>query len=184
MRAVYGFGFAAAVAAGWVALVFNRFIRRRNLMREAWSGVDVQLKRRHDLVPRLVDCVKGYRAHEAGVLERVASARAQAQSAQDFAATGAAENDLARGLRGLLAVAEAYPDLKASESFRGLSGALIEIEDQLQYARRYYNGAVRDYNILVEAFPSQLFARLFGFHAEPFFQIESSIEGQAPEVSL
>ena len=173
-----------AAAAGWVAYTFNRFIRQRNLLREAWSGVDVQLKRRHDLVPRLVDCVKGYKGYEAALLERLAQTRTQAQAARNVTESGAVENDLAKNLRSLLAVAEAYPDLKASQTFLELSSALVEVEDQIQYARRYYNGTVRDFNILAESFPSGLVARLFGFRAAEFFEIESSIERQATEVRL
>lgn len=167
-----------------LAVVFNRFIRGRNQLREAWSGIDVQLKRRHDLVPHLVNCVKGYRAHESTVMENVALARSRAEQAAGVEQTGLAETGLTRQLRSLLAVAEAYPDLKANLTFQQLSAALIEIEDQLQFSRRYYNGAARDFNILVESFPSLLVARLFRFQAEPFFSLESVSEGQAPGVSL
>jgi LemA protein len=180
---VAGLGVAILVLAGFATL-FNRFIRSRNRVREAWSGIDVQLKRRHDLVSRLVECVKGYREHERGVLEQVSHARSDAIQARGVEQTGQAETELARNLRHLVAVAEAYPDLKASESFRQLSGALVELEDQLQYARRYYNGAVRDFNTLVESFPSNLVAWLAGFRVQPFFSIESATERQAPEVTL
>ena len=173
-----------AVAVGWVGYTFNRFIRQRNLLREAWSGVDVQLKRRHDLVPRLVDCVKGYKGYEAELLERLAQARTQAQAAKNVTESGEVENGLAKNLRSLLAVAEAYPDLKASQTFLELSSALVEVEDQIQYARRYYNGTVRDFNILVESFPSGLVARLFSFRSAEFFEIESSVERKATEVRL
>lgn len=173
----------AAVAA-WVGYTFNRFIRQRNQVGEAWSGVDVQLKRRHDLVPMLVDCVKGYRGHEASLLERLTQVRAQAEAARTVPDTGAAEKSLATTLRSVMAVAEAYPDLKASQTFLNLSTALVEVEDQIQYARRYYNGTVRDNNILVESFPSGLVARLFGFRAAEFFEVESAIERQVVEVKL
>jgi LemA protein len=174
----------AAILLIWLAAAFNRFIRARNQLREAWSGIDVQLKRRHDLVPRLLACVKGYRDHERAVLENVTAARSQAVQAQGVEQTGRAETALAQNLRSLIAVAEAYPDLKADQSFRQLSTALVELEDQLQYARRYYNGAVRDFNILTETFPGVLAARLFGFSAQPFFSLESAVERQAPGVQL
>lgn len=169
---------------GWLGYTFNRFIRHRNLVREAWSGVDVQLKRRHDLVPRLVECVQGYKGYEASLLERLTLARNRAQTARSVMESGEVETGLAQNLRSLLAVAEAYPDLKASRTFQDLSAALIEVEDQLQYARRYYNGTVRDFNILAESFPSGLVARLFRFRSAEFFEIESSIERQAVEVKL
>lgn len=175
---------AAAALLIWLGVTFNRFIRGRNQLREAWSGIDVQLKRRHDLAPRLVACVKGYRDHERAVLENVTAARTLAVQAQGVVQAGQAETALGQNLRSLLAVAEAYPDLKASQTFQQLSTALIELEDQLQYARRYYNGAVRDFNIRVESFPSGLAGRLFGFKAEPFFSIESAGERQAPGVTL
>ena len=168
----------------WAWFTFNRFIRQRNLTREAWSGVDVQLKRRHDLVPRLVECVKGYKGYEASLLENLTTARASAQAAQGVAAAGKAETGVTQSLKALFAVAEAYPDLKAARSFQDLSAALIEIEDQLQYARRYYNGTVRDYKILAESFPSRLVAGLFGFCPDGFFEVESSMERQAPDVKL
>ena len=169
---------------GLAAFVFNRLVRARNQVREGWSGIDVQLKRRHDLVPLLVECAKGYRAHEASLLERLTEARASALSAQDLPTLGMAENDLAKRLGTVVAVAEAYPELKASQSFQQLSASLVEIEEQLQFARRYYNGAVRDYNILVESFPSLLAARLFGFGKREFFEVESALERTAPEVKL
>lgn len=176
-------GILAGLLIG-LAIVFNRFVRGRNQLREAWSGIDVQLKRRHDLVPRLVDCVKGYRAHESSVLENVTLARSKAEQAAGVEQTGQAETGLSRNLRSLLAVAEAYPELKANQTFQQLSAALIEVEDQLQFSRRYYNGAARDFNNLVESFPSLLVARLFAFKIQPFFSLESVAEAQTPVVSL
>ena len=178
-----GVGVAATVAV-WVGATFNRFIGFRNRLREAWSGIDVQLKRRHDLVPSLVECVRGYRDHERTLLENVTQARSRAVSAQGVAQAGEAETGLARQLRSLFAVAEAYPDLKADQNFRQLSANLVEIEDQLQYARRYYNGVARDFNILAESFPSRLVAALFGFKPAGFFEIESVTERQTPEVRM
>jgi LemA protein len=182
------FAFAVAIiAAGlltWMGVVFNRFIRGRNRLREAWSGVDVQLKRRHDLVPELVECVRGYSSYERTLLEELTQARSQALLAQGATQAGEAEGGLVNRLRSLFAVAEAYPDIKANRSFQDLHANLIEIEDQLQYARRYYNGTVRDYNILVESFPSRIIAHLFGFTSAPFFEIESAAERAAQEVRL
>jgi LemA protein len=175
---------AGAALLIWLAATFNRFIRGRNQMREAWSGIDVQLKRRHDLAPRLVECVKGYRDYERGILENVTTARSRAVQAQGVEQTGQAETALAQNLRSLIVLAEAYPGLKADQSFQQLSTTLIELEDQLQYARRYYNGAVRDFNTLAESFPSVIVARLFGFKTQPFFSIESAVERQAPGVNL
>lgn len=167
----------------WVVVVFNRLVSLRNRLREAWSGIDVQLKRRHTLVPALVECVKGYRAHERGVFESVALQRTKAQEASGVKAAGEAEALLTRHLRTLFAVAEAYPELKADARFRQLSDNLVEIEDQIQYARRYYNGTVRDFNTMVESFPNMIPARLFAFRTAPFFEIENATERNAPQVS-
>ena len=175
---------AAVVLVVWVAWAFNRLISLRNRLREAWSGIDVQLKRRHDLVPELVECVRGYRNHEQRVLEQVTQARAQAQAAVGAAQAGPAEDSLVRGLRSIFVLAEAYPELKADQNFRKLSETLVEIEDQIQYARRYYNGSVRDFNIQVESFPGRIVARLFGFQPQTFFEVESAVDRQVPEVKL
>ena len=126
-----------AVLLIWIGFTFNRFVRHRNLAQEAWSGVDVQLKRRHDLIPRLVECVKGYRGYEASVLEKLTQARAQAQIAIGALASSQAETGVTQTLRTFLGVVEAYPDLKAGRNFQDLSAALIETEDQLHYARLY-----------------------------------------------
>ena len=182
--ALYVVAAIPAFVVVWIGFTFNRFTRQRNLTREAWSGVDVQLKRRHDLIPRLVECVKGYKGYEASLLENLAMVRANAQTVKGVSETGKAEQGVTQTLRTLLAVAEAYPDLKAARNFQELSAALIDTEDQLQYARRYYNGTVRDYTILAESFPSRLVAGLFGFRPDGYFEVESSIERQAPEVKL
>ena len=166
----------------WVVLAFNRLVRMRNLLKEGWSGVDVQLKRRHDLVPNLVETVRGYSRHEMKTLENVASFRAGA--AADRRQTQDRENELTDGLKQLFALAESYPDLKADRSFLDLQKQLVEIEDQLQMARRYYNGTVRNYNILTETFPGNLVAAIFGFRPEEFFQIVTTSEREAPKVSL
>jgi LemA protein len=173
------------IAAGVYAVVlFNQLIGQRNRLREAWSGIDVQLKRRHDLVPNLVTCVQGYRDHEKSVLENLTQARVRAQSAAGIPNASAAENELTRNLRSIFVLAEAYPQLKADQNFRQLSTSLVEIEDNLQYARRFYNGTVRDYNNLVQTFPGLLLAQLFRFAPAEFFEIETATERNAPEVKL
>lgn len=155
---------------GWAAWAYNRLVFARNQQAEAWSGVDVQLKKRSDLIPPLVECVSAYRTHEGKVFHDTAQARQP--------------SDVARELRGLLAVAEAYPDLKAGENFRKLMGQLVAIEDDLQYARRYYNGSVRDFRNLAESFPSNLIAGVFGFQAGAFFEVDSVLERENPELKL
>src|SRR5437870_7459980 len=138
---------------------FNRLVRQRNLVREGWSGIDVQLRRRTDLVPNLVETVKGYAAHERGLFEDVAKNRAQSIAADNVGGQAAAEKALQGSLARLFAVAEAYPELKANKNFLELQQQLAEIEDQLQMARRYYNGAVRNLNIGIESFPGVLLSR-------------------------
>lgn len=155
---------------GWATWAYNRMVQARNQQAEAWSGVDVQLKKRADLVPPLVECVSAYRTHEAQTFRDAAAARQP--------------EDVTRELRGLIAVAEGYPELKAAENFRKLMGQLVTIEDDLQYARRYYNGAVRDYRNLTESFPANLIAGIFGFRAGAFFEVESALERANPEVKL
>jgi len=176
-------GFCLCVLVGlWTIIAFNRLVRDRNLMQEAWSGIDVQLKRRHSLVPNLVAVVEGYSAHERGTLEQVTWARAVSLEAYDRSERESSENALSEGLRGLLAVAEAYPDLKADRTFGELHRQLVEVEDQLQYARRYYNAAARDYNTRAESFPANIVARVFGFTRAAFFEVETATERQAPKV--
>ena len=170
---------ALIVAAIAIALTFNRLVRHRNLVREAWSGIDVQLKRRHDLVPSLVESVRGHATFERGVLEDVTRLRGSAPASR---ALQDGENALSAQLRGLLAVAEAYPQLRAGESFLELQKRLAEVENHLQMARRYYNGTVRDYNTVVESFPSNVVAGAFGFTLADFFQVESALERAVPEV--
>jgi len=168
----------------WVLCAFNRLVRHANLVREAWSGIDVQLKRRHDLVPSLVDVVKAHAGFERGVLEEITRLRSGAQSQRASADLQDRENVLTARLKSVLAVAEAYPELRASRSYLDLQTQLADVEDQLQMARRYYNGAVRDYNIAVESFPSNLVAVVFRFPLESFFQVEAATERQVPKVGL
>jgi LemA protein len=154
----------------WALLVFNGLVRLRNQVRTAWADIDVQLQRRHDLVPQLVATVQGYAGHEHALLEAVTALRAQALTQAAPAQLGELENALQLGLGRLFALKEAYPDLKASENFLQLQRDLVDVEEQLQYARRFYNGAVRDYNDGTQRFPDALIARGFGFDGAEFFQ--------------
>ena len=165
------------------ALIFNRLIKARNLVDEAWSGIDVQLKRRHDLIPNLVEAVKGYTGHERTLLENIAQQRTKAMEG-DAQHDPDDENALTLQVKSLFAVAEAYPDLKANTTFLDLQQQLTRVEDDLQYARRYYNGTVRDYNILVESFPGNMIAKSLDFHREKFFEIEYATERNAPDVAF
>ena len=166
----------------WGVWTYNRLVGTRNQVNEAWAGIDVQLQRRYGLVPNLVAVVKGYMRHESGVLERVTRLRAQPE--METGERASQESGLSRSIGRLFAVAEDYPDLKASEGFRQLHSSLVEIEEQLQYARRYYNGSVRDNNNLAEGFPSMLIARFFNFNQAVFFEIELASQRQAPEINL
>lgn len=168
----------AAAALLWGIVLYNRLVARRNHAREAWSGIDVQLKRRHDLLPKLVEAVKAYAGYEREVLREGVEARTGAPSPQ----RAAAENALTGRLRALLAVVEAYPDLKASRGYLDLQAQISEAEEQIQYARRYFNGTVRELNILVDSFPSNLVARLFGFAHMDYFEIELATQRDSPEL--
>jgi LemA protein len=163
--------------------VFNRLIRRRNMMREAWSGIDVQLRRRSDLIPNLVRTVQAYADHERGIFEDIAAKRTSSLSADGTVQKAAAEVALRGSLGRLFAVAEAYPNLKADQNFLALQQQLADIEDQLQMARRYFNGTVRDFNIGVLSFPDVLVARLVGWHEEHFFETDAASVA-TPTVSL
>ena len=175
---------AVAACVVFAVLAYNRLVGLTQRSAEAWSDVDVQLKRRTDLVPNLVETVKGYAAHERGLFEDVAKNRAQSIAADNVGGQAAAENALHGSLVRLFAVAEAYPDLKANKNFLDLQQQLAEIEDQLQMARRYYNGAVRNLNIGIQQFPGVLLARPFGFREEPFFELDDRSQAAAPQVSL
>lgn len=153
-------------------------------MREALSGIDVQLKRRHDLVPAVVEAAKGYMQYEQKVLENTTMIRSQLASGKSVLERQGLENSLSQALKTIFAVAEAYPDLKASHTIMELQKSLVEIEDQIQMARRYYNGTVRNYNIAVESFPGNIIAAAFHFSAADYFEIELATERQAPSVKL
>lgn len=163
---------------------YNSLITLRNRVDEAWSDIDVQLKRRYDLIPNIVATVKGYAQHEAGTLEKVIQARNAAMSATGVAEKGTAENALAAGLKSIFALAEAYPDLKANTNFQQLQLELSDTENKIQASRRFYNGNVRDFNTNVETFPANTIAGMFGFKKREFFEIENPAEKAAPEVKF
>jgi LemA protein len=160
---------------------FNRIVRLRNEVDTGWSNIDVQLKRRNDLIPNLVETVKGYAAHERGVFEEVTKARAAVMQAQTPGQAGAADSVLGQALGRLFAVAEAYPDLKASQNFLELQSELTDTEDKIAAARRYYNSTVLAYNTSIQTFPSLLFAGMLGFRAREFFEAE---EGERAPVAV
>ena len=163
---------AVVAILGWLIFLFNRLILLKNRTQEAFSDIDVQLKRRHDLIPNLIETVKGYATHERELFEKVTAARANAISAQGVAAKSQAENMLSQTLKSIFAVAENYPDLKASQNFLQLQDELSDTENKIHAARRFYNGNVRDFNISVEVFPSNLVASLLGFKKFEFFEAD------------
>ncbi len=167
----------------WLVLAYNGLVRARSRAQEGWSDIDVQLKRRYDLIPNLVETVKGYMAHEAGVFENVTKARSQAMQATGAAKAGA-ENALSGALKSLFAVAENYPQLKANENFLNLQNQLTDTEDKIQAARRFYNGMVRDLNIKIQIFPTNLFANAFGFKQMDFFGDLTDAEKQPVAVKF
>jgi LemA protein len=156
----------------WLALTYNGLVRRRYRVREAWSDIDVQLKRRYDLIPNLIEAVKGYAAHEKEAFEKVTKARAVALGAQSVHDKETAENILSSALKSVFAIAEAYPQLRAVEGFTKLQDELADTENKIQAARRFYNGNVMELNTKIETFPTNLFAGIFGFKKEEFFQAQ------------
>lgn len=173
-----------AVLALAIVFTYNGLIRLQVQCDNAWADIDVQLKRRYDLIPNLVETVKGYAAHERGTFEAVVSARNQAMSAQGPAAKGQAEGMLTGALRQLFALSEAYPQLRAADTFAQLQSTLNEIEDTLQNARRYYNAAVRDLNTRIQQFPSNMVAGMGNFKPREFFEISAPAEREVPRVSF
>lgn len=176
----------AVVLVGYVIVTYNGLVRLRQMVREAWSGIDVQLKRRADLIPNLIETVKGYAAHEKDTLREVTEMRTRAQSipADNVAGRAAAEGMLGQALGRLMAVAEAYPDLKANENFRELQTSLASIESEIQMSRRYYNGSTRDLNVMVESFPSNLIAGQFGFAQAEYFELDDPKDRDLPKVAF
>lgn len=168
------------IALLWCVFAYNRFVRLINRAKEAWADIDVQLKRRYDLIPNLVNTVKGYASHESSAFENVTKARAAAMSAQGAGEKGKAENDLAGALKSVFAIAEAYPELKANQNFLSLQTELSDTENKIQAARRFYNGNVRDLNIGLESFPGNIIAGWFHFERMEFFELETNAVEQNP----
>ena len=168
----------------WAIALYNRFVQLRNRVDNAWAQIEVQLKRRRDLIPNLVETVKGYAAHERGTFEAVTQARAAAAGAQGPAATAAAEGMLSQALGRLFAVAEAYPDLKANQNFLDLQAQLKDTEDKIAISRQVYNDTVLTYNNAIQVFPGVLIAGPFGFQRREFFEIEDAADREVPTVSF
>jgi len=165
-------------------IMYNRLVKLRQTVRNAWADIDVQLKRRHDLIPNLVETVKGYASHEQDTLEAVIQARNRAIGASGPAETAVAENQLTGALRQLFALSESYPQLRAVEGFTELQGSLQNIEEAVQNSRRYYNAVVRDYNTMIEQVPSNIVANAFRFQPEEFFELDDETERAVPKVDF
>ena len=178
-------GILLAIAA-YAVVIYNGLVKARQMVREAWSGIDVQLKRRADLIPNLLETVKDYASHEKDTFAEVTEMRTRAQGVPtgDVAGRAVAEGMLSQALGKLFAVAEDYPDLKANENFRDLQESLDKMETEIQMARRYYNGAARDLNVKVESFPSNLVANTFKFEQADYFEIENDADRAVPEVDF
>lgn len=173
-----------AVIVLWVIFAYNSFVRLVNRGKEAWADIDVQLKRRYDLIPNLVNTVKGYATHEASVFENVTKARSAAMGTSNIAEKGKAENMLTGALKSIFALAEAYPDLKANENFLKLQEELSDTENKIQAARRFYNTNVRDLSIMIESFPSNLIANIFRFSTMEFFELDAEAERKPVSISF
>ncbi len=174
----------AAVVIVWLIGVYNGLVRLNNKTKEAWSDIDVQLKRRHDLIPNLVETVKGYATHESGLFAKVAEMRSRAMGAQNPADAAVAENELSGVLKSLFAVAENYPDLKASQNFMQLQGDLTDTENKIEASRRYYNGNVRDFNTKIEVFPNNVVAGMLSFKKYDFYEVANAEEKEAVAVKF
>ncbi len=168
----------------WIIFIYNRLVALRNRVKEAWSDIEVQLKRRYNLIPNLVETVKGYASHEKEVFEKVTQARTKAIGAQNLKEKAVAENMLSNTLKSLFAVAENYPQLRSSENFQKLQDELTDAEDKIQAARRFYNGNVRDFNIKIESFPSNIIAKIFNFKKVEFFEIKEEVEKDVPKLKF
>ena len=175
---------AAALVSLWAIILYNRFVNLRNRVKEAFADIEVQLKRRYDLIPNLVETVKGYASHEKGVFEKVTEARTRAMGAKSVHDKAQAENMLSQTLKSLFAVSENYPDLKASTNFLELQRELRDAEDKIQAARRFYNTMVMALNTGIESFPGNMVARIFSFKLQEFFEIEEAGQRETPKVSF
>jgi LemA protein len=180
MTAVWIIVAIVVIVALFLWMTYNGLVRLKVRVDEAWSDITVQLKRRLDLIPNLVNSVKGYAAHESGVFEKVTEARANALNAKGVKETAAAENQFEGALKSLFAVAEAYPDLKANQNFLQLQQELVDTEDKIQAARRFYNGGVRDLNTKIQVFPNNVFAGMLGFKQREFFEVEDMATAEKP----
>jgi LemA protein len=170
----------------WAIMVYNSLVAMRQRVSQSFADIDVQLKQRHDLIPNLVETVKGYAAHERGTLDEVVRARNAAMAAQGPAQVAAAENVLSGALRQLFALSESYPDLKANQNFQQLQAELTDIENKIAAARRFFNNSVQEYNTGIQQFPAAMFASMFGFHPQQFFDLgETRAQvGEAPQVKF
>jgi len=186
MNNIYGYGILgiAVLIVLWGFATFNRLVRLKNIVAEAWAGVETQLKRRADLIPNLVETVKGYAAHERSTFDEVTRLRTQSQGTQDMAQRAQTEQAITAAIGRIMAVAEAYPQLRASDNFQSLQKDLGDIENEIQLSRRYYNGSVRDFNVLIEQAPSNLIATWFAFKKADFFQIDDPADRAVPKVSF
>src|SRR3989344_2811426 len=182
MSILYVIGGVLVIVFAWVVFAYNRFVALINRTKEAWADIDVQLKRRYDLIPNLVNTVKGYATHEKSAFENVTRARAAAMGAQSLADKNQAENMLTGALKSLFAVAEAYPDLKANQNFLALQTELSDTENKIQSARRFYNGNVRDLNIAIESFPNNVIAGVFSFTKMELFDVADDDAAKNPVV--
>ena len=177
-------GVVLLVVVLWAVAVYNRFISRRNLVKESWAQIDVQMKRRYDLIPNVVETVKGYAKHERETFENVTKARNMAMNAGNVQDRAQAENMLTGALKTLFAVAENYPELKANQNFLGLQEELAGTENRIGFARQHYNDVVRDYNVGIQQVPANIIAGAFGFKEEPYFQVEELAAREAPKVQF
>jgi len=184
MQVVYIILIIVALLILWLVGIYNGLVKRKNRAKEAWADIDVQLKRRYNLIPNLVETVKGYASHEREVFENITKARSMAMGARDMKEKAMAENALSDTLKSLFAVSENYPDLKASQNFLGLQNELRDTEDKIQAARRFYNSNVRDLNIKIESFPSNAVAKTFNFKKMELFETGSTEERETPKVSF
>ena len=184
MSPIFIISIIVAVAVLWIILAYNGFIRLINRAKEAWADIDVQLKRRYDLIPNLVNTVKGYAKHESSAFENVTKARAAAMGAGSLVEKGQAENMLTGALKSIFAIAEAYPDLKANQNFLELQKELSDTENKIQAARRFYNTNIRDLNTKVESFPNNIIATIFRFSQMEFFELEEAAARGPVEVKF
>lgn len=175
---------AGGILVTFIIVIFNKLIRQKNMVAEGWSGIDVQLKKRYNLIPNLVNTVKGYAKHEAELFESVTAIRNEGINAKTVTDQGKAEDHITDVLSRMFVVVEAYPDLKANVNFIDLQKQLSAIENDIQMARRYYNGATRDNNILIQSFPSNIIAHIFNFKSQPYFEIHDIQQRISPNVNL